>query len=422
MKKLIVARLTLIVLCTASFFVCWHHTHPIVLNLAAPKDTQEWVRHAFKEIANQSDFQAVIGLKTDTMVSPEPAKPADPANKGVKLPFDCIVVSVENTSPLVVSGAGMICAPIEPVDSIYALTENQTQKIAEKLSYMYLDGLGYGMEKSCQRPELKQKCAAAADRMMTDVTPTALTALIVSGLWLALAEQADAAMARSLRFSAAAFLTLLALISWQITGFVWLHTGSPWRRAKLGLLDYLGGASLAEARREFCRERQAEQERARIKLLMTRQAEDYGITQLIARRLAVDDLDGARALIREKELDWIQKKKDEEAKRQEREARDLFLAAADRFGSDVRRQATALYDAGKQNDVQDLIAREEEKLYRRNQLETYQARINACPNELSKRSAQELLDSASRLLEVKGHVWRRQIYEIQQALEGKLSL
>ena len=95
------------------------------------------------------------------------------------------------------------------------------------------------------------------------------------------------------------------------------------------------------------------------------------------------------------------------------------LTAGGKFGEKraevVKKKSQAELD-------QELITLEEEKLYRRNQLETYQARINACPNELSKRSAQELLDSASRLLEVKGHVWRRQIYEIQQALEGKLSL
>jgi hypothetical protein len=427
MKKLAAFRTALVLLCLASLYVCWYHTRPAFMNLVNTIDSEDWIMKTFTDIAKQRNFQEVIGLKTTTW------RAFDPTKVGDDLPYECITVNVDTGSQKDVSGAGIICDPINPPTNIYDLQEVDARAMSTKLAVMYIDAVVTGMERSCQKPEMKKKCEQAHIRI-THETKEVLTAMTSSGLFLALAKEAKTASLKVLFWSTMAFLGLLLVIGWQIAGFCLAVQTGPKAAIIQGGAAFFKGESLTQAQNRFDKKHQeAEYLKSEAERLIKASKQfvktdgSYAILETVT-GLVYGETPESTRIGQDKACKLInlnlaiveQAKKERTEARRDREARELFLASAGKFGSDTKRKAENLYDTGDYTGARALVAKEEEKQQRPATIEALRARAKACQNSVARMTAFDRLDEADSMLDAKAHDWRRKIYEVEEALSGQL--
>ena len=125
----------------------------------------------------------------------------------------------------------------------------------------------------------------------------------------------------------------------------------------------------------------------------------------------------ARELLREASESAERRRERDAQGRREQEARDLFLAGAEKFGPNVAREAAKLYDNDDREGARAIIWLAEERKRREYLLEALENRVHEEILDQIKRSqALDSIRQAREMLNAKPRDWRKHLHPVETLL------
>ena len=170
-------------------------------------------------------------------------------------------------------------------------------------------------------------------------------------------------------------------------------SAGPWnRRLAMAVINYAAGVPMDKHKLQAHREAEA------------RQKKEAGLAT-------------ARELLREASESAERRRERDAQGRREQEARDLFLAGAEKFGPNVAREAAKLYDNDDREGARAIIWLAEERKRREYLLEALENRVHEEILDQIKRSqALDSIRQAREMLNAKPRDWRKHLHPVETLL------